>query len=100
MHYVEPEDAEKGPNMSSPILTPPGGESPWAGAAAGAAAGLGLFGLLGLGLGLGRRPKEPETKREKAWKASQTLSELCRDLESMTAPVNCRSGPVASVDPQ
>jgi len=49
---------------------------------------MGLFGLMGLG----RKSREPETKREKAWAASKDLSEICRDLESMTVDADCLLG--------
>lgn len=73
--------------MSSPLIPPPSGESAWAGLGAMGAMG-GLMGLMG---GLGRR-REPETKREKALAASETLSDLCDTLEDMTRNAECLIG--------
>lgn len=65
------------------------GASPWSSIAAGALLSGGFFGMLG---GLGRKPKEPETKREKAAAALDELSCLYDDLESMTVDANCLLG--------
>ncbi len=65
------------------------GASPWASILGGA----GVFGALGmLGMGLGRKPKEPETKREKAAAALDELAGLHDDLESMTVDATCLLG--------